>query len=115
MKKKYLHLLAVIAVIAAYMVVVVVVLPTRSGVTKANFNRIKMGMTYAEVVEIIGERPRFDPFASNLASDFEPRLWWASNGSYARFRFTNDRVAHCTWQDSNETFWDKLRRWVGWK
>jgi hypothetical protein len=117
MKKKYLLLLAAIAVISVSVFVVAVVLPTRPGITKANFDRVQIGMTQAEVVEIFGERP----------SDIRPTYRWVESrevsgtwcsadyrsGVLVLFRYGH--VVDARWYDSPETLWDKLRRWVGLK
>jgi hypothetical protein len=129
MKKKYPLLLTAIGVIAAYMVVAVVVLPTMSGVTKANFDRIKVGMTHAEVVEILGEEPvsagpmaaldfgrtGTGPGITHTSSKDVYEVWQAADGSIAWVSFRYDCVRSSLWLDSNESFWDKLRRWVGLK
>jgi hypothetical protein len=130
MKKKYLLLLAAIVVVAAYMVVAVVVLPTGPGVTKANFDRIKIGMTRAEVMKILGEEPLCNillpPGRTFPSTQVAPNLLtsngdvfsdWrcAADGSYPLVVFRDDRAIYSYWADSNETFWDKLRRWVGLK
>jgi hypothetical protein len=132
MKKKYLLLLAAIAVIAACVFVfVVVVLPTRSGVTKANFDQIEKGMSRADIVEIFGEHQpstggtellhvdAYDDLIlwlkygrhDTLEGSFE--FWSAADGSTASVWFSRDRVLGKKWYPSPYTFWDTLRRWVG--
>jgi hypothetical protein len=120
MKKKYLLLLATIAVIAACVFVVVVVLPTRSGVTQANFDRIKRGMSPAQVAEIFGQPPSErndlgDPFFINIYRHADGSFAWVLFKKARGVPWSEDRVCDSDWRDSNETFWDKLRRWVGLK
>jgi hypothetical protein len=55
MKKKYLLLLAAIGVISVSVFVWFAVLSTQSRVTKANLGRVRVGMSYGEVVDILGE------------------------------------------------------------
>jgi len=43
--------------IVAAVLIVLALLPARPGVTKANFDRIKVGMTQAEVEAIFGAKP----------------------------------------------------------
>jgi hypothetical protein len=83
MKKRYLLLLAAIAIISVSVFILAVVLPTWPAVTKANFDRIKTGMTYAEVVEILGEKP-----PSGHGWD----VWQAADGSAAYVSFNDGRV-----------------------
>jgi hypothetical protein len=108
MKKKYLLLLVAIAVIGVLALVVVLPGP---GVTKANFGRIKVGMTFAEVVKIFGERPTW-AFHDNELDPSEVREGWvADDWSIAWVGFAQGRVYWLRWEDSNETLWEKLHRW----
>ena len=54
MARNRLMIASGILAIAACVVLAVAILPARAGVTKANFNRVKIGMTRAEVTTILG-------------------------------------------------------------
>jgi hypothetical protein len=114
MKKKGLLLFAAIAVIAACVFVWFVVLPNRPGVTKANFDRVKVGMNLTEVVEIFGEEPTYRQF-NNRGIKVRVDIWQAADGSCAYVDSNHGRVVELGWVDSTETLWDKLRRWVSLK
>jgi hypothetical protein len=114
MKKKYLLLVAAIAIIAVSAFVLAVVLATEPGVTKANYDLVKRGMSYAEVVELFGSKPTVAYL--NRRVDATGLVYWRdADGSIALVTFSDGRVVDFEWADSNETIWDKLRRWVSWK
>jgi hypothetical protein len=102
MTKKRMALLAVLPLTIAVILGLLAMMPPRPGVTKANFDRIRVGMTLAEVEAILGQ--------SDLGE--WGRLWLASDGSYALIEFWDDGVISKRWFDSNETILDKIRRWL---
>jgi hypothetical protein len=96
---------------------VVAMMPSSPGVTKANFDRIQEGMTKAQVQEIFGEEGR----VSNLVFEIDrkkSRYWMdfrANDWSLAWIAVHPDDdeiVIEKKWQDSGETFSDKIRRWL---
>jgi hypothetical protein len=86
----------------------------RPGVTQANFERIHVGMTLPEVNNLLGSAGR------KAINDPSFRIW---EGEGVFVLVTLDEsgcVATKSWNDLSkfvnireETFWDKLRRWVG--
>ena len=94
-------------------------MPPSPGVTKANFDRIKGGMTKPEVLAILGEssfegRGYYDRDGFSIAAS-----WIADDGSIARMQFDGrhdevGRVCVCgmTWRESSETPFQKIRRWL---
>jgi hypothetical protein len=105
-KKKRLLLIASLPLTIALTLGVLAMLPPSPGVTRANFDRIQEGMTTAEVEEIFGQKgvPLWSPRAL---------LWASDDGSEVDVDFG---VVGCVqtkiWVSSNETFLDKLRRWL---
>jgi hypothetical protein len=87
---------------------VLVMLPPRPGVTKANFDSIKPGMKKAEVEEIFGrEAQRMIPILDvgfPKPPLFVPgavlAVWVTDNRSGAYITFRDDCVTHATWHDS---------------
>jgi hypothetical protein len=119
MKRKRLLLLSgtTVVVIALVVAARVFVLMDDSaltpGVTKANYDRISVGMTTVEVVRIFGEAPFFVQNAVPSNGHAPWAKWRADNGSLAMIRFAADGcVIQTEWYDSNEPFWGRLRRWV---
>ena len=103
MTKKRMALLAVLPFTVAVIIGVLAMLPPRPGITKANFDRIQDGMTLAEVERIFGPRTR----------DRDPvHIWIADDeSSFAVVGFADGAVDSKIWEDSEETFPDKIRRW----
>jgi hypothetical protein len=105
-KKKRLLLFASLPLTIAVILGVLAMLPSRPGVTKANCDRIEMGMTQAKVEEIFGRKgvPLWSPRAL---------LWASDDGSEVEVDFG---VVGCVqtkiWVSSNESFLEKIRRWL---
>jgi hypothetical protein len=114
MTKKRLLLIASLPLIAAVALGVLAMLPPSTGVTKANFDRIQGGMTLAEVKEIFGrkadESMRY--VAYGKVKQETERIWAADDGSAAFVEFRDDCVTGKEWAGFNETFLDKIRRWL---
>jgi hypothetical protein len=109
MTKRRLLLLAALPLVIVVTLGVLAMLPpnTRPGVTKANFDRIEIGMTMAEVEEILGGKGK------SFDEDDKAFMYWdADDGSLATIRFVDNCVPDKTWYDSDETIPDKIRRWL---
>lgn len=106
MTKKRLLLIASLLLVIA---VTLAMLPPRSGVTKANFDRIEKGMTLAELEEIFGEKGNWWDGAGRKGL---PMCWTAKDGLGADVEFVDESVARKQWADSHETIFDKIRRWL---
>jgi hypothetical protein len=107
LRRRILLSAGLLAAIVGVALGVVMLLPPRPGVTKANFDRMEKGMPIADVQEILG---RFD-------FDYEPNLilwhaWRADDGAEIVIVFGNGCVVSKSWIDSEETIPDKLRRWL---
>ena len=82
-------------------------LPPGPGVTKANFDRITVGMTPEQVEDIFGQPGVMAPHEGKLEG------WWVTaNGSDASILFSDCGVACKSWHDSEETYLQRLRRWL---
>jgi hypothetical protein len=108
MTKKRLLLIATMPLAVAVTLAVLLMLPPSPGVTKANFDRIRTGMTVAEVEEAFGGQSIDD--APKRGGWFELR-WLADDGSRVFIVFLDDCVASKLWPN-HETFFDKIRRWL---
>ena len=109
LKKRRGLLIGVLLVATACLVLgVLAMLPPRSGVTKANFDEIKNGMTVTEVEQILGDR------ASIKNQEGRGRLdtWLNGDGSNASVWFSNGIVVQKAWTESTETLLAKLCRWL---
>jgi hypothetical protein len=110
MTKKRLLLLASLPLTVLVIFGVLAMLPPRPGVTKANFDRVKEGMTLAEVEEIFG-RVR-DLQGASPVEGTVLMFWQETDGSWARIEFLDDRVSATVWGDSDQTIINKIRRWL---
>jgi len=90
----------------------IALMPPQPGVTKSNFGRIQNGMTRAEVEMILGCPGGPAPFANGPGDRREWLGWDAEDGFWVWIGFTGDCVAGKSWQDSEETFLEKIRRWL---
>jgi hypothetical protein len=109
-KRRYVISAAILAACLGIILGVLAMLPPQPGVTKANFDRVKIGMAWAEVDEIFGqaasERSTLGGGLSNLAS------YGGDHGASAHIDYCDDVVTRKEWIDSTETFVGKLRRWL---
>jgi hypothetical protein len=112
MTKKRLALMAVLPLTVAAVFGVLAMLPPRPGVTKANFDCIRDGMTISEVEELFGEQP--PDIGTGIGIDGWTHYWTAKDGSRASVSFlaSNECVCSKEWMDSNETILDTIRRWL---
>jgi hypothetical protein len=93
--------------------------PPRPGVTKANFDRIKDGMTKDEITAIFGREPE-PAYCSLHASCFiTGYVWFGDDGSVAEISLecpTGRDIFHYRgsgrWTPSAESITDKIRRWL---
>jgi hypothetical protein len=104
MTTKRLALLAVLPLIIAVILGVLAMLPSGPGVTPADYNRIKAGMTLAEVEEIFGRK--------GIDRGEWGMMWRANDGSAAMVRFSDDCVMSKRWTPPDETVGEKIRRWL---
>jgi hypothetical protein len=81
------------------------------GVTKANFNRIKEGMTLEEVQEVMGNLG--SEFKAFQMADGRRFFVWSGEGGLISATFDrNDCVINESWSDFDEPPLDKLARWL---
>ena len=97
MTKKRLFLLASLPLVIAVALGVLAMLPPSPGVTKANFNRIEIGMTIAEVEAILGgpaNTPAELPYWDYVT-------WFGEDDTTASIRINihDHRVYAKTWTD----------------
>ena len=107
MRKRLLVAAGTMAGLVGVVLVVVAMLMPRPGVTKADFERIQIGMTEAEVESIFGGKGQ-----PGFGHQSPWKYWTADNGSFAALIIDEDRVDLKLWFKSNETFSDKIRRWL---
>lgn len=114
--KKRLLLIAAVPLAIVVVLGVLSILPSRPGVTKANFDRIQVGMTRAQVEEIFGregKRNRVWMRGIENTMFFVIQDEWVAEDSSAAlvaFSFPDDYVIETEWHDSTETILDKIRR-----
>jgi hypothetical protein len=98
------------AVLAALVVVLgfFTLLPAQPGVTKANFDRIEKGMTRAEVEAIFGG-PGEPPHGMHGPPVF---MMKGPDNASVIVEFDIGGAAEKHWFPTDETFADKMRRWL---
>ena len=115
MPKRRLILLATLT-LAAFAAPVWYALLAHPGVTKANFDRIQLGMTKAEVEEIFGGKGMQMPLCGFARPEppesYDVFFWPDGGGSAALVTIMDDSVMSKTWLQSNEPTIEKIRRWL---
>jgi hypothetical protein len=81
--------------------------PERPGVTKANLDRIKAGMTLEEVEDILGKSSKQITFAGEIH-----HVWKVDDENYVGIRFIEGRSREGHWGSPAKTFFEKLRHWL---
>jgi hypothetical protein len=108
-KRRSLLLVGIIVAFVAVSLVVLATMATGPGVTKANFDRVEIGMTLSEVEQILGgPGVPFQGFVNQPST----LVWSHEDGAMAFVEAKDQTVASKTWHPSRETLTDKLRRWL---
>jgi hypothetical protein len=110
MNRSRLFLVASLPLAVAVIVGVLSMLPPRSGVTKANFDRIENGMTLEEVETILGGPAHWQ----GKIERWHFYKWRCDDGATANVTMYVTREVVCAgrWIDSTETIREKIRRWL---
>lgn len=110
-KKWWLAAVAMAALCAGLTAGIPALFPPRPGVTKANFDRIEKGMQLEQVEAIFGGpgEDRLLPLADGSVT----LRWKAGAYTFAEMRSLDGKVVAMGWYGREETFTDKLRRWLG--
>lgn len=106
MRKRLLLATGAMAGLACVGLLIVAMLPVRSGVTKAKFNQILHGMTLEEVEGVLGERGKDDDWRG---AGF---MIWIADGGWVSVYFDRNRAHRITWRNSDETVLQKILRWL---
>jgi len=115
---RYLAIIVLIACGVQFLI------PARPGrISKANFDRIEIGMTEAEVEEILGageyrssypERKFFGTVNTGPPGGGGCReKYWDGPEGTIQLRFDGDKVWSKHWSD-DVALWDRLKKEVGW-
>jgi hypothetical protein len=113
-KRRYLISAAVLAACICIALGVLALLPPRPGVTKANFDRIEVGMTIADVDEKFAPLSELDERIEDFLGEESNRLpqfkgkrhiQWDGREGICQFLFdANGRVEKKTWHDHEPSF-----------
>jgi hypothetical protein len=105
----------VVALLACAVGLVVGSLPPRPGVTQANFDRIAIGMSRADVEKLFGG-PRPEKSTGYMTSSNRVGEGWHTAGGDTVIivfdPWQHDRVMEKEWRPSQESLLDRLRRWL---
>lgn len=104
MRKRLLLSAATMAGLVGVGLVVLAMLPPRPGVTKVNFDRVKKGMTLAEVQAILGDEGEVPGPGRRIWRHTDKTVIIVDSDEHGGF---NQQFF-----PSDETFADKLRRWL---
>jgi hypothetical protein len=95
---------------ARAVLLVIAIMPARTGVTKANFDLVKVGMTRAEVAAILGP-----PVYGYQECDLAPWVdfWNHDDGKDACVvEYLDDGVVDMHWLRNRETMADRIWRYL---
>ena len=114
MRKRLLLAAGTMAGLVGVALVGVSMLPSGPGVTKANFDLIKDGMTSEEVEAVFGRPPNHrQVFPGEQILPTRSYDWWGrGDDALAEIVFDDDRVIGKIWQPSPESLLDRIRRWL---
>jgi hypothetical protein len=103
MKKRLLPIAAILTVVAG--AIILTLLPVRPGVTKANFDRLAMGMSRNEVEAVFG-RPCDDSHCHSA---------WNSDDGQAHIHFNeHGQIERKLWFEAEFSLYQKLQRRFPW-
>jgi hypothetical protein len=110
--RRRVRLIAVAATLIAAAAVSIVLLADRSKVTRANYDRVAVGMSLTEVEALFGEPGR--PFHGYPGRNSIAYYWENDNGSFAIVFFDEDKkvLERARWEDSTQTVFDRIRRLI---
>src|SRR4051794_3784600 len=111
-KKRYLAVAGLFAILLGAGFGVAMMLPPVPGVTKANFDRVQIGMTSEEVTEILGDKFIIGLRVKEMEERHFIHSWRHNNGARAEVAFYKRVVDDKTWTSPTETIVAKLRRWL---
>jgi hypothetical protein len=112
MKKRYGTLAGFLATSVCLTLATLAMLPPRPGVTKANFDRIKIGMAEEDVFETFGKK---EPAGAYPSAGGSGCVWNNDDGSSADIEFDlNFKVRKTSWSTPTEGIGEKLCRWIRW-
>jgi hypothetical protein len=114
-KRLLLSIAAMIAIVCVVLLILAMLPPSGPGTIKANFDRIKKGMTGAQVKSILGA----PSFVSHREDPSEIWDWhdeavqrWHGDEAVARVVLVDDAAVQLLWFDSTESAGQKMRRWL---
>ena len=121
-RKRLLLSAPLLAVLVCMVLIALAMLPAKPGVTKANFDRIEIGMTKEEVDSFFGPPP-MAPIRTPNAPGGETVWLWRSHHVDVEINFRDSRVTEGgkvvggkvvtkTWEGREESLTEKIRRWL---
>lgn len=108
MKRRYLISALLFTACVGVALAVTAMLPPTPGVTKANLDRIEIGMTVDEVNAILGP-PEWHGETNN------PNLcicWVGNDGRGSVYFDTSGRISSKTWDEREQSILERISRWV---
>jgi hypothetical protein len=113
--KRLLLCAACVAACIALVLVLLATLDARTGITKANYDRIQPGMTLTEVQDVFGKVGICETGTTQGAPQVCVYSWENQDRSGAFLLFDNNRLLmKGQWTDSTESMWDKILRLIHW-
>jgi hypothetical protein len=114
MKRRYLILALGFVAFVGIVLGVLAILPPRTGITKANFDRIEKRMTVEDCEALLGDGwwRLSDTFSERNTPGFFTMVWRKDDGACIRVDFDDYIVTTTSWTDSTLTILDRIRRWL---
>jgi hypothetical protein len=112
MTKKRLLMIASLPLAVAGTFGVLAMLPPRIGVTKTNLDRIQEGTNRADVEQIFGAKPHLATHDYNYQPVKMETGWSGPGGRAYVVLDADDCVREKRWEDTGETLFAKIRRWL---
>ena len=117
MKKRYLTVVGLLTAVVCVILTVLAMLPLRPGVTKANFDRLEIGMTLPEVEAILGidrgSRPILTDIMLPIGHEIEE---WGGDEGFANIIFDErKRMVRKDWESAPLPFLERISRRLPWK
>jgi len=115
MKKRHVIAAALLALCIGVALGTFALLPPRPGVTKANFDRIEIGMTEAQLEALLGRKSAqsidVEKIMRALYRDSKERhfIWTGVYGTAVIRIDEDERVVAPQWQDRGPTLFQRLR------
>jgi hypothetical protein len=116
MKRRYYAIAGLFPACFCVILALFAILPPRPGVTKANFDRIEVGMTLPEVEAILGTDRGSRPIVTDIMLPIGHEIEeWGGDEGFANIVFDeHKRMVSKDWVSAPLSFLDRIRQRLPW-